>query len=422
MPKLSKTPGAWVLQDRRADGTLVWIGRWKDPASGRRRELNLTAAGLTTAPARTRWKEAKAEELAAFRRARALGRAGPAVAQELAAALAAYLAECDARLRARTRGVYREALRSFQGWCVARGRRIVQEVTPADLHAYRAAAVSQAAAPRTASTHLARVRSALEWLRRGELLPHVSRDHIADFARALPAPLRPVNCLRPAQIRALLDAATTLEPVGAAFIAVALLTGMRLGELEALRWAYVDLDAAPGGELALPAEATKTHRARTIDLSVSPAARRIIDALPRRGPFVFGGEHAASREVAKRWKRACQLDGDEALRRPAVRWTWQHLRQTCGTYLTCSPGIFGAASAYRSAAQLGHAVAVAERHYLGVLRGIPSDATTIEDAMESVAAFDAISALVPAGHAGHDPRRPRDLRLDRLALQTDAAP
>jgi hypothetical protein len=35
-----------------------------------------------------------------------------------------------------------------------------------------------------------------------------------------------------------------------------------------------------------------------------------------------------------------------------------------------------------SAPQLGHSVAVAERHYLGVHRGIPKDAHTLEAAMQ----------------------------------------
>ena len=53
----------------------------------------------------------------------------------------------------------------------------------------------------------------------------------------------------------------------------------------------------------------------------------------------------------------------------------------CGTFLTNAPGIFGAASAYRSARQLGHSVAIAERHYLGLLRGIPREAHTLDEAM-----------------------------------------
>jgi len=64
-----------------------------------------------------------------------------------------------------------------------------------------------------------------------------------------------------------------------------------------------------------------------------------------------------------------------------VELTWRLLRHTCATYLTCAPGIYGAASAYMSARQLGHSVGVAQRHYLGLVRGIPREATTLEEAM-----------------------------------------
>jgi len=48
--------------------------------------------------------------------------------------------------------------------------------------------------------------------------------------------------------------------------------------------------------------------------------------------------------------------------------------------LLAAPAVFGAASAYRSARQLGHSVAVAERHYLGLIR-LPPTAKTLEAAM-----------------------------------------
>jgi hypothetical protein len=44
--------------------------------------------------------------------------------------------------------------------------------------------------------------------------------------------------------------------------------------------------------------------------------------------------------------------------------------------------IFGAASAYRSARQPGHSLQVAEKHCLGLVRGIPRDARTLEAAMQ----------------------------------------
>ncbi len=65
---------------------------------------------------------------------------------------------------------------------------------------------------------------------------------------------------------------------------------------------------------------------------------------------------------------------------PAV-FNYQALRRTCGTFLTCSPSIYGAASAFLSAKQLGHSVVVAEKNYVGALRKIPADAKDLEHAM-----------------------------------------
>jgi hypothetical protein len=81
-------------------------------------------------------------------------------------------------------------------------------------------------------------------------------------------------------------------------------------------------------------------------------------------------------------RRARGGAGQQQLRSPDI-WTFGRIgfRHTTGTYLTNAPGIFGAASAYRSAKQLGHSVAVAEKHYLGLVRGISPAARTLEDAM-----------------------------------------
>ena len=75
--------------------------------------------------------------------------------------------------------------------------------------------------------------------------------------------------------------------------------------------------------------------------------------------------------------------------------SWQVLRSTCGTYLTNAPGIFGAASAYRSAKQLGHSVAVAEKHYVDVARGIQRDARDLEHAMQISAEVQRVTDSIP---------------------------
>ncbi len=130
----------------------------------------------------------------------------------------------------------------------------------------------------------------------------------------------------------------------------------------------------------------KTKQARQIDLIVSPVLARLLGMLQLRtggSVYVFGdAENAVTGET----EPALTYELLKAARRRLVReygapaFSWQRLRVTCGTFLANAPGIFGAASAYREAKQLGHSVTVAERHYLGVVH-ISPDARTLEEAM-----------------------------------------
>jgi integrase len=147
---------------------------------------------------------------------------------------------------------------------------------------------------------------------------HVDSDALADILKALPVAHEQPEYLAPAALGKLLqaalrhDAATFAEtraehaglhPRGstrryapiAPFVAFVLLTGCRRGEALGLTWTDVDLEGrdAQGrtvGEIKLRAEHTKTHRARTIGLEVSPALRALLAALKLRA-----GRDAASR-------------------------------------------------------------------------------------------------------------------------------
>lgn len=149
-----------------------------------------------------------------------------------------------------------------------------------------------------------------------------------------------------------------------------------------------------GAEGAPPVGST-TKRTGVIDLAISPALRKMLAAMHLKSGGkgrVFG----LTREEAKASLRRI-VAGYGA---PAGS-TWQAFRRTCGCFLTNAPGIFGAASAYRSAKQLGHSVAVAERHYVDVVRGIPRDARTVEAAMQIEAELGRVveSVGVPSGRA-----------------------
>ena len=134
------------------------------------------------------------------------------------------------------------------------------------------------------------------------------------------------------------------------------------------------------GEIRLKAALTKTKQARTIGLEVSPALRAMLSALKLAAaadePFVFGGATPYSVDLVESARARLLLEYG------APKCDWQSLRSTAATFLTNAPGIFGAATVYLSARQLGHSVAVAERHYLGVHRGIARDARTLENAMQ----------------------------------------
>jgi hypothetical protein len=163
-----------------------------------------------------------------------------------------------------------------------------------------------------------------------------------------------------------------------------LLSGCRAGEGFGLKWPDFRPDAPDEngkavGEIHLDASAVKTACERVIDLSVCPSIRTLLTVLKLKAgdtTFVFGGKVPLPRQLA------------EAARRRLIRtygapqFCWQRLRQTCESYLTNAPGIYGAGAIYRAAVQLGNSPAVAHRHYLGVIRGIPREARTLEVAMQ----------------------------------------
>lgn len=260
-------------------------------------------------------------------------------------------------------------------------------------------AIAEFRAPATVNVELRSVATVLQHLRELGLLARVSRDDLRDGLKRVEAPREAPAFLKQGELSALLKAAlihdsltyaeTREEHAGngvpgetprysaiAPFVAFILLTGMRLDEGLSLVWAQVDLEAknsegAEVGEIALTT-ATKTKRPRIVDLEVSPGLRKLLVVLrPKEASgSVFSLSRGEARAAARRLAR---------LGAPAT-WNWQVLRSTCGTYLTNAPGIFGGASAYRSAKQLGHSVQVAERHYVGLVRGISREARTLERA------------------------------------------
>jgi integrase len=428
-------PGVVLLKPD-AERRIGWRARYVDPDSGRTVKQSLDAQ-LTTTELREDWAVRKSKALAR-RRFELEGGAQRTTGTALEAALKRYF-EDHAHLRPKTLEVYRAAVGKLTAWAARTGLRSADDLTGPRLVAFRAEiikerrrtrelggkrgamkATPEPRSPYTVNRELRSAGTVLHYVRRLGLLPRLTADELADALKKLSTGTRRIDYRKPHEIQKLLDAALRhdadtfaatreehagLRPLGttpkqvaiAPLVAAALLTGMRLGELIDLDWGQVDLEALDHdgkvvGEIHIT-EASKTHRARTVGLEVSPALRKLLAALHMktggRGS-VFGitrGEaHAAERRI-----RASYGAPDGC--------NWQALRRTTGTYLTNASGIFGAASAYRSAKQLGHSVAVAEKHYVDVARGIPREARTLEAAMQVEDQMKAVIAAVGARQA-----------------------
>jgi integrase len=338
----------------------------------------------------------------------------------------AFFEACGARLSARTLERYGFGIKRFTEWAGRNGVRNTEDLTPARLMAFhgvlvsggrysvvkggkRGARTASAARrkPVTINTDLVSTKIMLNHWRSLGIVPQLSRDSIADSLKNLPVARDQPDYMAPAALRKLLeatlayDAETYIEtrdehrgkgspgetprntPI-AAYTAFLLLSGFRRGEALGLRWVDVDLDAQDRdgnkvGEIRLRAGATKSKRARTIGLEVSPALRRLLVALKpeaRDVAYVFGGKEPYTADMVEAARERLM---EKKYGAPAF--CWQLLRSTASTYLACS-NIFGSATLFLAAKQLGHSPQVAERHYAGTIRSIHREVRTLEDAMQ----------------------------------------
>jgi integrase len=414
----SPHPGVVLLKPDPAGRHPKWRARYRDPDSGRIVKTTLDPKAVRTKEARRDWAVVKSKSLAK-RRMDLEGGAARKTGLPLSEAVKRYY-DAHTQLRPATLTSYRAATNKLLAWAARERIRTGDEITRAKLLGFReglirepkrAAAAGekrgrrkktdQTRAPASINREIRGVRVVLGYLNELDLLPRINEGDLRRALKKLPLGVERTEYLKPAELRELLDAALRhdeerfaetraehrgLLPVGstakfepvAPFLATLLLTGMRKGEAVNLDVEQVDLNALDGdgklvGEIHLTA-ATKTKRARTVDLAVSPALRDLLAILleGRTSGRVFPFTADSATAVMKRLRASYGAPKG---------FDWQGLRRTCGTFLTNAPGIFGAASAYRSARQLGHSVAVAEKHYLGLERGIPREARDLETAM-----------------------------------------
>ena len=419
----SPHPGVVLIRPRGSGAGLHarWRARWRDPDSGRLVWKTLDPKALRTAEARRNWAVGKSTALAKRRMELEAG-APRATGTALPDAIRKYFDD-HPHLRPKTLEVYRSAASKFLAWAARAGIRTADEVTRARLVAFKAELLKERKrthykgskrgqhketqgprSPHTINRELRSIGTILNYLRKLDLLPRLTSDDLRDGLAKLRTQSERIDYRKPKELQKLLEATlrhdaetfdeTRAEHAGhgkagstpryttiAPFVACVMLTGMRFSEALNLNWKQVDLEALDNqgntvGEIHLAGSGVKTGTARVVGLEVSPALRRLLAVLRLKTGgkgSVFGltrGEATAAQRRLEAEYGAPEGSG------------WQALRRTAGVFMTNSPGLFGAAAAFRSAKQLGHSVQVAERHYVDVMRGIPHDARTVEAAMQ----------------------------------------
>lgn len=381
------------------EGRHWWRARFIDPDTGRMKKETLDRA-LTTRDDREDWAVRKSQRLERRRTELERG-AVRATGTTLADAEKRFYASL-AKKKPRTRETYHEGTDPFLAW--AKKHRITtgDDLTRGRVIEFREHLLAEDVSPATFNKRLRAVKRMLAYWIDAELCPRLTHDDLRRVKQEeTDTELR--DFLKPKQIQKLLEAAerhdaatysmTRREKSGEAarggtpryepiapFTLFVLFTGVRLSEAIDLTWGNVDLGALDHtgrevGEIHVRGADSKTKKARKIGLEVSPALRRLLVAQKLR----TGGR-------GKVWP--VTRDGAiKAMRRLRVTYgaprtfTWQALRRTASTFLVNSTGIFGSASAFMAAKQLGHSVKIMESNYSGIVRGIPIDARDLESAM-----------------------------------------
>ncbi|HEX7480289.1 MAG TPA: tyrosine-type recombinase/integrase [Polyangiales bacterium] len=419
MAKRKKHKGVVLLKP---EGTHGWRARYVDPDSGKFVKLSVPERDATTLELRADWAHDLSQKLSKRKHeltdgaTRKTGAAFPEVVE-------GYFKAHVKHGRKTLRG-YRFVAAKLLAWAAENGVKTADELTRPKLMGFKASLVNECKTVPveqgkrgekkrlvekfrsnvTINNELRAAKTILSYLVKTDSFARLSFDDLHIALEKETVGKKAVKIFRQAELTKLLqdaldhDAATyemtrlekeagkkgkqgqTLKhnPI-APFTAFVLLSGMRFSEAVNLTWEQVHLDL---GEIHLADTDTKTHHARTVDLAVSPALGELLTKLKEHNDAgsVFGMTEGEIRAGGKRI-------ADKAY--------WQTLRATCGTFLTCSPSIFGASSAYRSAFQLGHSVQVAEKHYLGLVKNIPKEATTVEAAMGIEAVLAQILEAIP---------------------------
>lgn len=395
--------------------------RHKDPATGRVKQYKLPGVGTAAAAA------AAAEALSQTLQKRLLqivmagGKehsAGVTLLRDESEAYVAFVATKVNRHGKRTSkctlSAYTRRLEEFCDWCEGAGVTQLAQLTLAGLSAwftYRRTCPTQcgtnrgqARAATSFNQDVKPIRQMLVAAARQGRLTHITSDKLREVLARQTEPAPEPRVYSVDEMRAILQAALDYDvssdrkpnaPAIAPLIAVALLTGMRRGELCRMQVKWVVFDAASAYDasvrtgvdlISIPKAATKTGKLRDVlTTQYSPLLAELLRALThKRAPqerllgmgFQSSGAHS-------RGLRAHGAPPDFKLK---------DLRSTCATYQSPLPGSHKA-----KADRQGHTLAVAEQHYLALPTGTPAAAPDLDAVMKCQDLLRTVLERVQAG-------------------------
>ena len=181
----------------------------------------------------------------------------------VSAAADAFLRYCaeEKHLSENTINAYRQDLAEFRAF--ARGARSVHDLGPADILCYRnRLSDHRHLAPATVKRRLACLRSLSAWLVRRDVL---DTSPFAKTELRIRLPARLPRCLEPGDLKRFMRVRYAVDPDSALAIALLLATGMRVGELSALRLDDVD---TVGGRVRIFGKGSRERTAFVTDVQL----------------------------------------------------------------------------------------------------------------------------------------------------------
>lgn len=197
---------------------------------------------------------------------------------------AAYVASLEAKGRAKsTLQKYRFNLNEFSNWWANRGGGLAMRVTEQDFWEYRKWLSLEGKSDQTIEDRLILVKQMFKWAwAKAKLL---ATNPLADATVPEPPPTQQ-PCFTPEQIEAILN---NCRPQERPVFTMMAYTGMRVGEVAALRWDDVILDRGQYGFIAVRLGGSNgtTKGKRSRFLPIHPELRQVLDSMPRRCETVF---------------------------------------------------------------------------------------------------------------------------------------